>query len=60
MLDAQDRGVRRDEIDLPALDNREAHWNVIYAHARRYFDLYHSSDADLQGDASREPGPTAA
>jgi Lipoxygenase len=50
VFDAADHGVRRDEIDLPALDNREAHWDVIHAHTRRYLDLYYPSDADLQND----------
>lgn len=52
LFDAQDRGVSKDDLDLPALDNREAHFNVIHAHARRYLDLYYSCDQDLRDDAS--------
>ncbi len=50
LFDAQDRGLSRDDLDLPALDNREAHFTVIHAHTRRYLDLYYSCDQDLRDD----------
>jgi arachidonate 15-lipoxygenase len=54
LLDAEHRGVRKGELDLPALENREAHWNVIHAHARRYLDLYYTCDQDLRDDTSAQ------
>lgn len=52
LIDAEQRGVRKNELDLPALENREAHWNVIHSHIRRYLDLYYTCDQDLRDDAS--------
>jgi hypothetical protein len=49
--DAERRGIRNAGFDTPALDNREAHFRVMYAHARRYLGLYYASDAQLRDDA---------
>ncbi len=52
MADAERRGVLKGGFALPYLDNRQAHFDVMHAHARRYLRLYYASDDDLRGDAS--------
>ncbi|MGH3775151.1 MAG: lipoxygenase family protein [Pseudonocardiaceae bacterium] len=51
-VDADRRGIGNDEFDLPSLDNRLAHWEVMHAHALRYLDLYYDCDEDLREDAA--------
>jgi arachidonate 15-lipoxygenase len=48
---AERRGIRNAGFDTPALANREAHFNVMHAHALRYLKLYYRSDAELRNDA---------
>lgn len=48
--DAERRGVSKDDLDLPSLDNRLAHWDVMFEHAKRYLKHYYPSDEDLAGD----------
>lgn len=50
--DARHRGVLNGGFNLPAYDNRLAHWKVMQAHARRYLDLYYGCDQDLRDDAA--------
>jgi hypothetical protein len=50
--DAERRGIRRAGFDTPALDNQEAVFDVIHAHALRYIALYYSSDHDLRTDTA--------
>lgn len=52
LIDADRRGILRGGFDLPAHDNRLAHWEVMHAHARRYLDLYYGCDQDLRDDAA--------
>ncbi len=49
-IDADRRGIIKGEFDLPALENRLAHHEVIRSHAWRYLNLYYGSDRDLQED----------
>jgi hypothetical protein len=51
-VDAERQGVLNAGIDLPALDNRQAHLDVMRAHTRRYLALYYHSDDELRADAS--------
>lgn len=51
-VDAHRRGISDGGFDLPALENRVAHWKVMHAHARRYLDLYYRCDQDLRDDAA--------
>ena len=50
--DAERRGIKNAGFDTPALDNRQAHFDVMYAHAANYLARYYSSDAALKADAS--------
>ncbi len=50
--DAERRGVKNAGFETPTLLNREAHFNVMHAHALRYLHLYYDSDAALCNDAS--------
>jgi Lipoxygenase len=52
--DADRRGITNGGFALPTHDNRLAHWNVIYSHARRYLDQYYDCDQDLRDDAQIE------
>ena len=52
--DADRRGIRKGGFDLPALENRLAHWDVIHSHAHRYLNLYYDCDQDLRDDAPVE------
>lgn len=51
-LDAQRRGIKDAGFETPALDNRQANFDVMHAHALAYLRLYYSSDQQLSGDAS--------
>lgn len=46
------RGISNAGFDTPALVNREAHFDVMCAHARHYLSLYYGSDSELRKDAS--------
>lgn len=48
--DAERRGVRVDDLDLPYLQNRQAHYDVFLRHTSRYLRLYYETDEELQGD----------
>jgi len=50
--DARRRGIAGQGFDTPALDNRQAHWDVMHAHADRYLRLYYASDGELRADAA--------
>jgi Lipoxygenase len=50
-IDVDRRGIIKSEFDVPALENRLAHLDVILSHTYRYLNLYYSSDQDLQEDA---------
>jgi hypothetical protein len=50
--DAERRGIKDAGFETPALINRKAHFDVMYAHACRYLKLYYSSDAALGADAA--------
>ncbi|MGQ0716099.1 MAG: lipoxygenase family protein [Pseudonocardiales bacterium] len=50
--DARDRGVLDGGFDLPAHENRVAHWNVMHDHTCRYLALYYGSDQDLRDDTA--------
>lgn len=50
--DAERRGIKDAGFDTPALANRQAHFDLMYAHAFNYLNLYYSSDGALRGDAS--------
>jgi hypothetical protein len=52
--DADRRGIRKGEFDLPTLENRLAHWDVIHSHVHRYLNLYYDCDQDLRDDAPVE------
>ncbi|MGH3813804.1 MAG: lipoxygenase family protein [Pseudonocardiaceae bacterium] len=52
LTDADRRGILKGGFDLPALDNRLAHWDVMHAHACRYLCLYYGCDQDLRDDAA--------
>jgi hypothetical protein len=47
--DAERRGIAGAGFDTPALDNRRAHFDVMYAHARRYLELYYPTPTALAG-----------
>lgn len=51
VADAEQRGVLDGGFALPYLENRQAHFDVMHSHARRYLDLYYDSDDDLGSDA---------
>lgn len=48
--DAERRGIADAGFDTPALANREAHFDVMYAHALRYLQIYYASPAALRND----------
>jgi len=48
--DAERRGLVGAGFDTPALANREAHFDVFYAHALRYLTSYYPSPAALAAD----------
>ena len=50
--DAEGRGIKDAGFETPALLNRQAHFDVMYAHACNYLKLYYSSDAALGADAA--------
>jgi arachidonate 15-lipoxygenase len=50
--DGASRGINNAGFDTPALVNREAHFDVMWAHARHYLGLYYASDSELRKDAS--------
>jgi arachidonate 15-lipoxygenase len=50
--DAKDQEIYNSEFDLPTLENRRAHWNVISSHAYRYLRLYYDSDQELREDTA--------
>jgi hypothetical protein len=50
--DAKDQEIYNSEFDLPTLENRRAHWNVINSHAHRYLRLYYDSDQELREDTA--------
>ncbi|HEX9453651.1 MAG TPA: lipoxygenase family protein, partial [Candidatus Binatia bacterium] len=49
-LDAEFRGIKDAGFDTPALANRKAHFDVMYAHAVNYLQIYYTSDAELRAD----------
>ena len=48
--DAERRGIADAGFDTPALANREAHFDVMHAHALRYLQIYYGSPAALRND----------
>ncbi|HEX2041675.1 MAG TPA: lipoxygenase family protein [Acidimicrobiales bacterium] len=50
VVDADRRGIRNGELELPYLENRRAHWDVMHDHARNYLGLYYRSDDELDAD----------
>jgi hypothetical protein len=50
--DAERRGIKDAGFDTPALANRQAHFDLMYAHALNYLNLYYGSDGALRADAS--------
>jgi len=48
--DAARRGTKNAGFDTPALENREAHFDVMLAHALRYLQLYYGSNDELAND----------
>jgi arachidonate 15-lipoxygenase len=48
--DAERRGLLDGGFDTPALANRQAHWDVMHAHALRYLRIYYPSPTALQED----------
>lgn len=50
--DAHRRGLWEGGFETPALDNRRELFEVMYAHASRYLDLYYSSDEALRRDGA--------
>jgi arachidonate 15-lipoxygenase len=50
--DARARGIAGQGFDTPALDNRQAHWDVFHVHADRYLRIYYASDGELAADAA--------
>ena len=51
LADAERRGIVKAGFPLPYLENRQAHFDVMHAHTRRYLNLYYESDQDLRDDA---------
>lgn len=49
--DAERRDILKGEFSLPYLENRQAHFKVMYDHALHYLRIYYASDDDLRGDA---------
>lgn len=54
VADAERRGILKGGFPLPYLENRQAHFDVMHSHARRYLELYYESDDDLRDDASMQ------
>ena len=50
LADADRRGVSNGALDLPYLQNRQAHFDVFLRHTSRYLRLYYESDEQLRGD----------
>ena len=50
--DAERRGIVAAGFDTPALDNRSAHFDVMYAHALGYLRLYYPAPTALANDAA--------
>ena len=50
--DAERRGIAGAGFDTPALANRQAHFDVMYAHALRYLKIYYPAATALAGDAA--------
>jgi arachidonate 15-lipoxygenase len=50
--DAERRGIASAGFDTPALANRQAHFDVMYAHALRYLKIYYPAATALAGDAA--------
>jgi arachidonate 15-lipoxygenase len=50
--DARQRGILDAGFDTPALSNRMAIFNVMYAHALRYLRLYYDADEKLRADVN--------
>lgn len=49
-VDAERRGVDVGALDLPYLENRQAHYDVLLRHTMRYLPRYYESDEKLQAD----------
>jgi Lipoxygenase len=50
--DAERRGIAGAGFDTPALANRQAHFDVMHAHALRYLPVYYPSPTALAGDTA--------
>lgn len=50
--DAERRGIASAGFDTPALANRQAHFDVMYAHALRYLKIYYPAATALAGDVA--------
>jgi hypothetical protein len=50
--DAERRGILGAGFDTPALANRQAHFDVMYAHALGYLKLYYTTPTGLANDAA--------
>ena len=50
--DAERRGIAGAGFDTPALANRQAHFDVMHAHALRYLQVYYPSPTALAGDTA--------
>lgn len=48
--DAERRGITGAGFDTPALANRQAHFDVMYAHALRYLKIYYTTPTALAAD----------
>ncbi len=48
--DADRRGLSMAPFDQPSLENRRAHFDVMYRHAQRYLHVAYPSDAALRAD----------
>ena len=50
--DADRRGLSFAPFDQPSFENRRAHFDVMYTHARRYLHGCYPSDQDLRADGA--------
>lgn len=48
--DAEQRGIKEAGFDTPVLSNRQAIFDVMYAHALRYVRTYYDADEKLRAD----------
>lgn len=48
--DAKRRGIVNPWLELPYLQNRQAHYDVFYAHTDRYLKRYYDSDERIRDD----------